>query len=127
MVEKITIQPSFTYPNGVWNLNLADIKLPEGFLKKEEKLLCIPAGAVGGNHSHPRTEIFIGVGENLLLVWEDAEGTRHKENMSDAGAQCMFIVHSLTPHAVVNNGTQAALLLEIADGPLVDAMDANLV
>jgi hypothetical protein len=110
-VEKIKIEPTFTYDNGVWNLGVDDIPLPTGFAALEKKLLCIPTGKAGGNHSHPRTELFIGVSKELRLIWEDDEGTRHVELMTDESDRYMFVVHPYTPHAVLMPDALLLLLL----------------
>lgn len=113
MIRKIPIEP-IRRDNGMWNLQTHLLPLPKGFVVEERNLIAIPAGVVGGNHVHPRTEIFIAVG-NLYLEWRDAKGNRHSEAMAEAGQLFVYVVEPYTPHAVVNKGTQPAVLFELAD------------
>src|SRR5688572_27696319 len=107
MIRKIPIDP-IRRDNGLWNLQTHLLPLPKGFVVKETNLITIPAGVFGGNHSHPRTEIFIGVG-NLYLEWQDSKGNHHSETMADVGQLFMYIVEPHTPHAVVNKGVHPAV------------------
>lgn len=128
MVEKIAVVPHFIYENGVWNINIDTLVLPESFIVQERKLLYIPASEHGGNHSHPRQEIFITAHRCMYILWQDAEGVSHREAMVGAnGEYYMFYVHGHTPHAIVNEGTDPVLLLELANGALTEVMPANLI
>lgn len=117
MVTKIPIKPKYKKDNGLWNLDTLSLPLPGGFAVKERNLVYIPADEFGGNHKHPRTEVFVGIGGNLFIVWQDAAGEKHEDKMMDDDQLYMFIVEPLTPHAVINKGSGFSVLLELADGP----------
>lgn len=83
----------------------------------------IKPGKGGGNHKHPRTEWFTGT-KSLQIVWQDEVGQNHTE---DLGEGIRIEISPFTPHAVINNGSEDALLIEWADGPLVNEVDIQIV
>ncbi|TAH36603.1 hypothetical protein EYC59_00290 [Candidatus Saccharibacteria bacterium] len=120
MVKKIPINPVYKKENGLWNLSTISLPFPEGFQDKERNIVYIPAGQFGGNHQHPRAEMFIGVGDELFIAWLDEKGEKREEKMMDNEQLYLFIVEPLTPHVVVNKAQSFALLVEFADRPNVD-------
>lgn len=54
--------------------------------------MCIPGGEFGGNHKHPRTEAFVGIGSDLELIWQDDSGVKHTERMDDERGLQLFIL-----------------------------------
>lgn len=115
MIEKYLLEPTYTKKNGLWLLNVDTPNLPESFNIFERNVVFIPSGEFGGNHKHPRSEAFVGVGEDLQLIWQDDAGKRHVEKMNQGSGLQLFVVRSLTPHVVVNNGDKPAVLIEFAD------------
>jgi uncharacterized cupin superfamily protein len=96
-------------------LETLSLPLPENFQIKERNVVYIPAGEFGGNHKHSRTEAFIGIGEQLFIVWLDDKGKKHEDKMMDGEQLFFFIVEPFTPHAVINKGSGFAVLVELAD------------
>lgn len=124
------MNPTYKKENGLWLLNTDSPDLPMDFSIHERNIVYIPAGEFGGNHRHPRQEAFIGIGSNLELIWQDQDGQRHVETMSPEGKGdllALFVVRSMTPHAVVNRGQDAAVLIEFADSPQHDLEPVNLL
>ena len=116
----INLQYSYKKPDtDVWVLNWDDIPVdPE--LIKDRQIVHLGPGAVGGNHKHPRTEWFVGIGE-LLLIWIDGNGERHEAEMCPQGQIRLITVSPFLPHAVVNkSNTQPATLFEMADQKQTD-------
>jgi hypothetical protein len=126
MIKKIPIEPTYKKDNGLWNLNTLLLPLPDNFTIAERNIIYIPGGQFGGNHKHPRTEVFIGIGD-LYLIWQDAAGDNHEDKMKDDEQLYLFFVESFTPHTVVNRGTNPAVLFELADGPNVNVEPAILL
>ncbi len=120
MIIKTAIQPTYRKDNGLWNLRTDQLPLPEDFKVDERSVVYIPSGEYGGNHKHPRREVFVGIGEELYMVWLDDEGHKHEDKMMDDEQIFMFDVEPFTPHAVINKGASFALLVELATGPNID-------
>lgn len=125
--EKIKIKPTSVRDDGKVFFDLDNIDLPEGFKAKERWLAFIPAGGYGGNHKHARIECFIGIGEGMMFIWQDESGKIQEEAMHPNGEYFLFVVHPYLPHAVINNGSKEAIMLEYADGPLVDVEYLDLI
>ncbi len=115
MVTKIEIEPAYRKPNGGWNLDTEKLIKDIKFKVKERNIVYIPPDEVGGNHVHPRSEAFVGLGNKLYFVWKDKDGNRHKEKMMDGEKLYLFFVEPQTPHAVVNEDSSFAVLAEFAD------------
>lgn len=112
------MNPTYRKENGLWLLNMDLPDLPTDFHVHERNVVCIPPGEFGGNHRHPRNEAFISVGGNLELIWQDQDGQKHIDAMSpeeEDSLLILFVIHSMTPHAVVNRGKSAATLIEFAE------------
>lgn len=128
MIKHIPVQPSYKRDNGLWNLETLSLPLAEHLDVKERNVVYVPAGQQAGNHKHPRTEAFIGIGEDLWLVWIDDEGATHEEKMMvDGGQLNLFVVEPFTPHAVVNKAQAFAVIVEFTDGPNVDVERVEVV
>jgi hypothetical protein len=116
MIKKIPIEPTYRKDNGGWNLSTDSLPIPKTFKIKERNIVYIPPGEYGGNHKHPRAEAFVGVGDNLSIIWQDDKGHRHEEKMMEGERLFLFTVEPFTPHVVVNRGAGFAVLAEFADG-----------
>ena len=127
MIEQYPFTPTYEKENGLWLLNVDKAELPDDFLVVERNVVCIPAGEAGGNHMHPREEALVGIGEGLQLIWEDTEGKRHAEVMSGEEGMKLFVIRSLTPHAVVNRGATPAVLIEFANDVQHDVVPVDLL
>lgn len=118
-ITRVPLPPKYKRDNGVTVLD-TQVSLPAGFNLKETSLVAIPAGAIAGNHRHPRQEAFICFQQGVELHWIDALGGKHSQAMQPAsGEHILFVVPSMLPHAVVNMSSSTATVFAYADGPLV--------
>lgn len=109
----------------LWKLNLDDIPVDKDRIKVRE-IIHFPPGSVGGNHKHPRTEWFIGIGE-LVLYWQDEDGNKHENFLSNDEGLIMVQIPPFLPHAVKNvSEFKFGILLEYADAEQTD-VQANPV
>jgi hypothetical protein len=115
MIEKYPLETTYQKDNGLWLLNVDSPDIPGDFVIVERNIVCIPGGEFGGNHRHPRTEAFVGIGSDLELIWQDDDGLKHIERMYEESGLQLFVIHSLTPHVVVNRGDSPAVLIEFAN------------
>jgi uncharacterized RmlC-like cupin family protein len=84
-------------------------------IKAQQIISFLPQGK-GGNHKHPRTEYFIGLGKGLQLTWMDESGQKQTEQMNPKNQLILFEVPPFLPHVVINTSeTEIAFLLEFAD------------
>lgn len=114
----------FTYkkPNtDVWVLNFDDIPVDVS-LVRDRQIVNLGPGSVGGNHTHPRTEWFVGLGA-LVFVWLDETGKKHQQPMQPEGELLLIEVPPHLPHAVVNPSAVApGVLFELADAKMADVV-----
>jgi hypothetical protein len=127
MVHITPIAPAYKKDNGLWSLRMDQLPLPEGFTAKESGVVYIPSGGHGGNHKHPRREVFVGIGDALYLVWQDSEGHTHEKRMMDGEHLYLCDVEPLTPHAVVNKAAGFAVLVELASGANVNVKPVKVI
>lgn len=103
----------------VWVLNYDDIPVDRPLIK-DQQIVHLAPGSMGGNHKHPRIEWFIGIGD-LILVWLDEDNKKHEESMNPNGQIKLIKVPAFLPHAVLNKSTnQTGILFEMADGKIKD-------
>lgn len=127
MVKKIPVDPTYKKDSGLWNLDTDSLPLPYDFKVRERNIVYIPSGQYGGNHKHPRTEAFVGMGEHLFIVWQDDDGSIKKDKMMDGDQLYLIMVEPHTPHAVINEDASFAILFELADGPNVGVERAEVL
>lgn len=122
MLEPTITTLSYTYkkPNTeVWVLNTKDIPVDQELIK-DRQIVHLAPQSVGGNHKHPRTEWFIGIGD-LIFVWLDENGEKHQEHMHPNGQIKLITAPPFLPHAVVNQSRdKTGVLFEMADGKMQD-------
>lgn len=108
---------NYTYKkedSDVWVLNFTDIPVNAEKVKDKQMVHLAPQ-STGGNHKHPRTEWFIGIGD-LEFIWLDEQNKKHSKHMHPKGEIILITVPPFLPHAVRNNSdTQFGMLLEFAD------------
>lgn len=114
---KVDVIPIQQDNNGKFlKLDLNRLPLPPDFLNSRQMMIVIPPGEIGGNHKHPRREIFISLSDDLELHWIDEKGLTHRQKMKDKNQFYLFNIHPFVPHAVVNRSQSSdALLLELYD------------
>lgn len=132
--DTVMLEPKITKINysyqrhkpDLWVLNNEDIPV-DTHLIKDQQIVHFSPKSFGGNHSHPRTEWFIGIGD-LSLVWLDQENQKHELKMSTDDALLLVEVPPHVPHAVINNSdTEFAVLFEYADGKMEDVTQVEVV
>jgi hypothetical protein len=125
-VLKRKIIPNCSKKNGLFVLNFSDIKnLP--FKVKERSLVYLPKAELGGNHKHSRWEAFIGLSDDLQIIWQDKNKKTYKQNMTSKSSLLLFIVYPNTPHVILNNSSKKAVLLELASDKQKNVEIVNLL
>lgn len=122
MLQPIITKLRYTYKkpeSEVWVLNTDDIPI-DATLINDQQIVHLAPGSVGGNHKHPRTEWFIGVGD-LDFVWLDEQGISHLQHMHPNGQIILIEVPPFLPHAVRNNSQSTpGILFEFANDKMRD-------
>lgn len=112
-MTRLKITPlEFTYKKpdtDVWVLNTDDIPL-EKTQVKDQQIVHLGPGSVGGNHKHPRIEWFIALGD-LELLWLDEAGQTHIEPMHPNGQLLLIEMPAQIPHAVRNTSADKSVIL----------------
>jgi quercetin dioxygenase-like cupin family protein len=114
-VKKIALEPSSKKDNGVWVMQLDPLQVKvEGVVMQEVSLVQIPPGEAGGNHKHPRVEVFACLAGELQLSWLE-DGEQQEEMMEQVGEKLTaYVIPAGLPHAVKNVGQTLGFLLEYA-------------
>lgn len=92
-------------------------------------LVRIDAGGLGGNHRHPRQEIFHCPTNNLTLVWQN-RNFQSQEMAMDAEVDnklAFYLIPSMLPHVVVNRSKRPGILIEYASGPQIDVEPVTII
>jgi hypothetical protein len=115
-VEHIRVEPRYRREDGLVAIGIDEFPLPDEFEVRDSALIHIPPGVVGGNHRHPRVELFLTTNVALQLHWVDLENdVTHVEAMTTSDEIWLWVVPSLVPHAIVNTGDEPAMLYELAN------------
>lgn len=116
VVNKIPIQNFEKRLDGLLKIDLNNLPLPLDFINHQQMMIYIPPRGFGGNHKHPRREIFICLSDEVELHWIDKEGALHINKMKEENQLYLFDAHPFVPHAIINlSQTASAVLLELAD------------
>lgn len=119
-MKPIITELNYTYKKPdteVWVLNTEDIPVDQAKIK-DQQLVHLAPQSIGGNHKHPRTEWFIGIGE-LVFVWFDEDCQVHEEAMNLEGKIVLIEVPPFLAHAVVNKSKDTfGILFELADAKM---------
>lgn len=115
-VDVIPIQNFDKRADGMLKIDLKDLPLPSDFLNRHQVMIYIPPMGFGGNHKHPRREVFISLSDDVELHWVDENGIIHINKMKEENQVYLFDVHPFVPHAIINlSQKSAAVLLELTD------------
>ena len=115
-VDIIPIQNVDKRVDALLKIDLNNLPLPFDFLNYHQIMIYIPPTRFGGNHKHPRREIFISLSDDVELHWVDRDGITHINKMKEENQLYLFDVHPFVPHAIINlSQKSAAVLLELAD------------
>lgn len=93
---------------------IAGVPLPENFTISTFDFVKFKPGTKGGNHSHPRTEVFVALGPLTLHVLEK-DGVRKINMGTEEERYTMFVMPPNVPHAITNDTNEEIVLLELAD------------
>lgn len=116
-VSCFEISPTYKkFAGDLWSLDLNQLPLPKNFKIKERSIVYLAPKIIAGNHHHPRTEIFLGLGSSLKLIWQDETGKIHRNPMNPENKLYLFKIPANLAHAIINESNhQTAILLELAD------------
>jgi len=123
-IISIPVTPRYAREDGLTVFDSARQELNGIFEVEDLAFVTIPSAAIGGNHSHPRTEAFIALTKGLVLHWLDSSGTKQTKEL---GPQELTIVAPNVPHAVQNTSDEIAVLIEYADALQHDVERVALV
>ncbi len=103
----------------IWVLNIDDIPV-DSTRVHDRQIVRLGPLSIAGNHKHPRTEWFIGLGD-LIFIWRDESGNRHEEHMNPDNRLKVIEVPPWLPHAVTNRSpTTFGLIYEMADRKMTE-------
>lgn len=112
---------------GLFSINLDTLSMPASFVKKHHYVIHLPPLEIGGNHRHPREEVFLCLSDNVEFHWIDKEGKKHTRQMKEKDKLYLFYVRPHVAHAVVNKSELPATLVEFADSPHYDVEPMDIV
>ena len=129
MLKPIITKLNFTYKRNdsdLWILNTDDIPIDKNIIKDQQIVHFAPK-SFGGNHKHPRTEWFVGIGD-LEFIWIDENGKRFNIHMNPNEQILLIEVPAFLPHAVINKSdSKIGLLFELANAKMSDVEEVKIV
>jgi hypothetical protein len=112
-MEIIKFRPTYKTEDNLVVIDESTVPIPRGFLIKERSVVVFPSGSKGGNHKHPRRELFYTTGD-LTLIYLD--GNKDKISMApENGEYKLFVINKDLPHVVVNETDKEICMFEFAD------------
>lgn len=127
-MEPIFTPLNYTYKKpdtNVWVLNSKDIPVESSKIK-DQQIVHLASQSIGGNHRHPRTEWFIGIGD-LELFWLDENGVQQSKHMHPNGQIFLIKIPPFLPHAVKNSSNIFAVLFEYGDDIMRDVEPIKVI
>lgn len=110
----------------LWVLNTNDIPVDKNLIK-DQQIVHFSPKSFGGNHKHPRTEWFVGIGD-LEFIWLDGNGKESRVHMNPNGQIFLIEVPPYLPHAVINRSdSRTGILFELADAKMSDVVEVEIV
>lgn len=126
-MEILRFKPTYKREDGLIVIYDPSVPFPEGFDIKIQGVVVFPPGAKGGNHKHPRKEVFYSLG-GLTFVYVDGNGQKQEVSMApESDNYKLFIIPSNLPHAVVNRTDKEIIMIEFADEEQHDVEAVNLI
>lgn len=117
-MDPVILPLPFSYKkpeSDVWVFNTTSLPIPSRKIK-DQQMIILGSGAVGGNHRHPRTEWFMAMSPGVMLYWLDEQGKLHERSIFSDKEELIWVeMPSYVPHAVKNIGKEKAVLIEFAD------------
>ncbi|CUI17070.1 hypothetical protein PNK_1458 [Candidatus Protochlamydia naegleriophila] len=91
------------------------LPFPSDFSIQKHIAIWIPPLQKGGNHKHPRRELFVSFDKHLELHWIDQRGQKQMACMKEENQLYLFDIPPYVPHVVVNTSqVLPAMLIEFA-------------
>jgi hypothetical protein len=118
-VKIFKVSPKYVKEDILQVIQLDKLPIPYNIKIKDRSIVQMLPGAVGGNHIHPRIELFIGFGE-VSFYYKDGNKIKTLEFGSSLNDIKLLFVPSMMPHAVKNTGHNWAILYELADMKQID-------
>ena len=126
-MEMLKFKPTYVREDGLTVINDSSIEFPKDFVVKVRSVVVFPPGSKGGNHKHPRVEIFYSAGD-LTFVYLDESEQKHEISMAPEKENYkLFIVPSFLPHAVVNKTDKDLILMEYANEEQHDKVEIEII
>lgn len=114
-MEILKFEPTYKKEDGLVVIDDVSVPLPDNFKMRIQSTVVFPAGAMGGNHKHPRLEAFYSISD-LTLIYLDENGEKKEMSMApEEGKYKLFVISSNLPHTVVNRTEKEAVMIEFAN------------
>lgn len=114
-MEILKFGPTYKKEDGLVVIDDVSVPLPENFKTRIQSTVVFPAGAMGGNHKHPRLEAFYSTSD-LTLIYLDENGEKKEMSMApEEGEYKLFVIPPNLPHAVVNRTEKEVVMVEFAN------------
>ncbi len=122
----LKFKPTYKKEDGLVVIDEGSVPIPEGFSIIERSVVVFPPGSKGGNHKHPRTELFYTNG-NLVLICLD-NGVKKEISMApEDGEYKLFVMSPGLSHVVVNRTNGELIMFEFADEEQHDVETAKII
>lgn len=126
-MEILKFKPTYEREDGLIVIDDLSVPLPENFKTRIQSTVVFPAGAMGGNHKHPRTEVFYSTSD-LTLIFLDGNGEKKEMSMApEEGEYKLFVISPNLPHVVVNRTGKEVIMVEFANEEQHDVEKVELI
>ena len=126
-IQRYEYEPHITKKSGLFIIDV-DVVDNIPYEVKEKSVVKIPPEEMGGNHKHPRWEALIGIGQGLVLIWQEDDGTKKEEKMNPDEKLYLFVIPPYIPHTVINTSdVEFGILVEYASAVQHDVEPVDLV
>ncbi len=124
-MEIINFKPTYKTEENLVVIDESSVPIPDGFVVKERSVVVFPPGSKGGNHKHPRKELFYTTGD---LTLKYLEGDKKEVSMASVnGEYKLFVIDPDLPHVVINNTNKEICMFEFADDVQHDVEKIDLL
>jgi uncharacterized RmlC-like cupin family protein len=119
MIQAIKLPHSYVRDSGLWVRDLLprNIVVPDiNEVFTQSSLISFPPNQAGGNHKHPRVELFGLLSGSLDVLYIDEVGKQCVESMMLPTQDYinLYVIPAFLPHAVVNHSNTYSFMLEFA-------------
>lgn len=124
-MEIIKFKPTYKTEENLVVIDESSVPLPNGFVVRERSVVVFPSGSKGGNHKHPRKELFYTT-DDLTLKY--LEGEKKEVSMApENGEYKLFVIEPGLPHVVINKTSREICMFEFADDVQHDVEKIDLL